>query len=49
LLNSLGAGLACGKDDTRALRENAKISPTARAQTLSLNDWHNLYQQVIDI
>jgi 16S rRNA (adenine1518-N6/adenine1519-N6)-dimethyltransferase len=49
LLNSLGAGLACGKDDTRALLENAKISPTARAQTLSLNDWHNLYQQVIDI
>lgn len=47
LLNSLSAGLALSKDQTRHLLASAKIPPTARAQTLSLEDWHRLYVQVI--
>lgn len=44
LLNSLNAGLAISKDETRELLEAAKISPNARAQTLSLDDWYSLYR-----
>ncbi|HET8709191.1 MAG TPA: 16S rRNA (adenine(1518)-N(6)/adenine(1519)-N(6))-dimethyltransferase RsmA [Candidatus Saccharimonadales bacterium] len=47
LLNSLSGGLALSKDDTRTLLGAAKISPNARAQTLSLDDWHRLYLQVV--
>jgi 16S rRNA (adenine1518-N6/adenine1519-N6)-dimethyltransferase len=43
LLNSLSGGLALSKDSTRMLLEAAKIAPSARAQTLSLDDWHRLY------
>jgi 16S rRNA (adenine1518-N6/adenine1519-N6)-dimethyltransferase len=43
LLNSLSGGLALSKDDTRMLLEAAKTAPSARAQTLALDDWHRLY------
>lgn len=44
LLNSLGAGLHLGRDEIQALLEKADVSPAARAQTLSLQDWHNIYK-----
>ncbi len=45
LLNSLSAGLQLSKDDTKALLERAHITPTTRAQALSLDDWHRLYRK----
>ncbi|HMH31097.1 MAG TPA: 16S rRNA (adenine(1518)-N(6)/adenine(1519)-N(6))-dimethyltransferase RsmA [Methylomirabilota bacterium] len=44
LLNSLSAGLSLDKDTTKALCEAANIDPKRRAQTLSLEEWHSLYQ-----
>lgn len=44
LLNSLGAGLRLDKDQTTGLLNDAGIDPSRRAQTLSLDEWHNLYQ-----
>lgn len=46
LLNSLSAGLAITKDETKNLLEAADIPPTHRAQALSLDDWHALYEVV---
>ena len=43
LLNSLSGGLAMSKDDTRKLLVSGGISPTQRAQALSLQQWHALY------
>lgn len=44
LLNSLGAGLRAGKTETNSLLAAAGIDPGLRAQTLSLRQWHDLYQ-----
>lgn len=44
LLNSLSAGLQLEKPATRELLERAKIQSTLRAQNLSLDDWHRLYE-----
>lgn len=44
LLNSLGAGLHLGREDAQALLEAAGIEPARRAQTLSLDEWHRLYE-----
>lgn len=44
LLNSLSAGLDQGRDATTAWLERAGIAPTARAQTLSIEDWLRLYK-----
>lgn len=46
MLNSLSAGLHLNRDETTQLLEKASISPTTRAQNLSLDDWHRLYQVV---
>jgi 16S rRNA (adenine1518-N6/adenine1519-N6)-dimethyltransferase len=43
LLNSLSAGLQLSKDDTRAVCERASIDPGRRAQSLSLEEWRQLY------
>lgn len=43
LLNSLSAGLQLDKATTAQLLEDASISPTRRPQTLSLDDWRNIY------
>jgi 16S rRNA (adenine1518-N6/adenine1519-N6)-dimethyltransferase len=43
LLNSLRGGLHIDRAATQALCEEAGIDPSARAQTLSLQDWHKLY------
>ncbi len=44
LLNSLGAGLSLSRDEAMALLSDAGIEPGRRAQTLSLAEWHALYQ-----
>lgn len=44
LLNSLSAGLQISKPETRLLCESVGVDPGRRAQTLSLEEWHNLYQ-----
>lgn len=43
ILNSLGGGLQLNREQAAAALEKAGISPGARAQTLSLADWHKLY------
>jgi len=44
LNNSLSGGLHISRDQAIQLLQSAHISPTARAQTLSLDDWHQLYK-----
>lgn len=44
LLNSLSAGLHLEKDAVKAWLAEAGVSPQLRAQNLSLDDWHALYQ-----
>lgn len=43
LANSLSGGLAVNKQDVQSLLIEAGISPNARAQALSLDEWHRLY------
>jgi 16S rRNA (adenine1518-N6/adenine1519-N6)-dimethyltransferase len=43
LLNSLSGGLQLDKPVIKAVCEAVDIDPTRRAQTLSLEEWHNLY------
>ncbi len=45
LLNSLSAGLRLDRQQTTGLLERAGIPPTIRAQNLSLNDWHRIYEE----
>ena len=44
LANSVSGGLHIERGQAAELLENAGISPSARAQTLSLEQWHKLYQ-----
>jgi 16S rRNA (adenine1518-N6/adenine1519-N6)-dimethyltransferase len=44
LLNSLGAGLRLSREEAEAVLQAAKIESGRRAQTLSLEEWHSLYQ-----
>lgn len=43
LLNSLSAGLQIDKNIVTQICQDANIEPTRRPQTLSLEDWRNLY------
>jgi len=43
LLNSLSGGLHLSREETTALLEAAHIAPVTRAQSLSLDQWHELY------
>ncbi len=43
LLNSLGAGLHLDRQAVQSLCASVDIDPSRRAQTLSLEEWHNLY------
>ena len=45
LHNSLKNGLDVDTDEVIALLRNARISPTRRAQTLSIDDWGDLYRE----
>lgn len=44
LLNSLSSGLHLSREEARSICEQAGIDPRHRAQTLSLEAWHALYQ-----
>lgn len=44
LLNSLSSGLSLSREDVQKTCDSANIDPTRRPQTLSLEEWHNLYQ-----
>jgi 16S rRNA (adenine1518-N6/adenine1519-N6)-dimethyltransferase len=46
LLNSLGAGMHLGRDETQNWLDRAGIDPQTRAQRLSLEQWHALYTTV---
>lgn len=43
LLNSLSGGLQLEKDTVKTICQSVEIDPGRRAQTLSLDEWHNLY------
>ena len=43
LLNSLSAGLQIDKSTITQVCQDANIEPSRRPQTLSLEDWHNIY------
>lgn len=43
ILNALGAGLHLNREQTLAVITEAGVPPDARAQNLSLQDWHRLY------
>ncbi len=45
LKNSLAGGLNLNTSSVNDLLQSANISPTARAQELSLEQWHKLYEQ----
>lgn len=47
LLNSLSSGLLIEREQTTALLEAADISPTTRAQALSLGAWYALYKAYV--
>jgi 16S rRNA (adenine1518-N6/adenine1519-N6)-dimethyltransferase len=47
LLNSLGGGLVIGREATAQLLGRAGITPSRRAQTLSLDEWHKLYEEFV--
>ena len=46
LLNSLSAGLHLDKESVKEFCEAVNIDPRRRAQTLSLDEWHDLYSQI---
>jgi 16S rRNA (adenine1518-N6/adenine1519-N6)-dimethyltransferase len=46
--NNISSGLLISSKDTKKILEKAKINPTRRAQTLSLEEWHKLYKAVGD-
>lgn len=46
LLNSLSSGLQLSRDETANTLEQASITPNTRAQDLSLEQWHLLYQRM---
>lgn len=48
LANSLSGGLHISRDHAVKLLQKAGLSPGARAQTLSLDDWHKLYKIFVD-
>jgi len=47
LQNSLSGGLHTSREEAAALLQAAGLKVDARAQTLSLEDWHALYQEYI--
>lgn len=46
LLNSLGAGMHMSREEMQSMLESAGIDPAARAQTLSLVQWAELYKSL---
>lgn len=48
LENSLAGGLRIKKEIVRSLLQSANVTPTARAQELTLRQWHQIYCTVMD-
>lgn len=48
LHNSISAGLQLNKSDVDAYLMEAKIEPATRAQSLSLEQWHDLYRTITE-
>lgn len=46
LLNSLSAGLQLDRSQTANILQCAGVDPASRAQSLSLKDWHRLYEHM---
>jgi len=46
LLNNLSAGLHYGRDEAQALCDRASLDSRRRPQTLSLEEWHQLYRSL---
>lgn len=49
LLNSLSAGLDIEKPEAREVLDAAGVEPNTRAQALSLDQWHALYQALAQV
>ena len=47
--NSLKNGLGVDSEEVMALLRNAGISPTRRAQTLSIDEWADLYAEYVSV
>jgi 16S rRNA (adenine1518-N6/adenine1519-N6)-dimethyltransferase len=46
LLNNLGAGLRCSRDEAQSICDRASIDSRRRPQTLDLKDWYSLYRSL---
>lgn len=46
LQNNLSAGLRVSSHEARAICESASLDPQRRAQTLDMDEWHNLYNSL---
>jgi 16S rRNA (adenine1518-N6/adenine1519-N6)-dimethyltransferase len=46
LLNTLSGGLQIPRIEVETILEEVKIETQTRAQSLSLNDWFNLYEAI---
>jgi len=46
LLNTISSGLHIPRDETKTLLEQVSIQPQARAQSLALDEWVNLYRAI---
>jgi len=49
LLNSLSGGLRTEKEQIQRALDQVLIDPSRRAQTLSLDEWHKLYDTCLDL
>jgi 16S rRNA (adenine1518-N6/adenine1519-N6)-dimethyltransferase len=49
LINTISGGLQIEKEQAEALLKAAGINPQARAETLAMKDWYNLYQVFIKL
>jgi len=49
LINSLSGGLTLNKETTELLLKDAGISTMARAESLAMMDWYNLYKSYLKI
>jgi len=49
LINSLSGGLMLNKETIERILEQAHVDKEARAETLSLDDWHNIYKSYLEI
>lgn len=49
LTNSISGGLNLEKEEAEKLLKEAGINPMARAESLAMKDWYNLYNEYVDL